>query len=269
MALSEKDVRECLRILTFGRQDEGIKLFKSRYDGFNQPQQSRVVEHVVKTITGSPIDVRRELEVPKHLALANVRILGDNWDNAMLIIGGQRFSQCWSKFNMNSFFITEGGNCIPAVKWHAFHIEITRLRPYEDLTVEYDIVEYSPTPSTGKDIHEFLFKAIQYTGMETIGADDSPKTRLNFNHPVEKLGAHFKNKVEKVELVVDGHYTLAFKKVSDTVFELDFGEETVNFSRIDNVKIHFSGGENVVDVYALSWQMARGMSGMYGLAFTK
>ena len=262
----EEETRAILHSTTKGIQDERFAELTS-----TQPKYTRVIEHVTLTCDEQKRRINKKLEIPEGLAIANVRIQGANWERAFFLIGLQYFDLCLNPSFGNSFFLLDDGYCLPKAKCHNFEIELLKIIPSEDVIVEYDIVE-SPLSADGH--YEFVFKGKQYCGPETVLSPVS-KLRLHFNHPVGKLIAKFQKPVEKIEfhVPIEGveTYILPFTKVSDTEFILDFGEKTVNFSRIDKclAVITSDGGENTVTVCAHSRNIARGRSGMYGLAYSK
>lgn len=266
MSQNELEVRDILHSITKGIQDERFAKLTS-----TQPKYTRVVEHVTLTCDEQKWRINKKLEISEGLAIANVSIQGTNWERASFLIGGQYFDLCLNPSFGNSFFLIDDGYCLPKAKHHNFEIELHKIIPSEDVIVEYDIVE---CPLRADGHYEFVCKGKQYCGPETVRSPSS-KIRLHFNHPVAKLIAKFNNPVEKVEFQVPIEgvktYVLPFTKVSDTEFVLDFGEKTVNFSRIDkcHAVITSDGEENSVTVCAHSRNIARGLSGIYGLAYSK
>jgi hypothetical protein len=79
----------------------------------------------------------------------------------------------------------------------------------------------------------------------------------------------FEKPVESLSLFVNGKTEIALTPVAETLSEwlLDFGENSSNFSQIDNASLHFKSEENSVRSYAVSKNIMRIYGGMYGAAF--
>lgn len=263
---------EVLHEVTFGAQDAALK----EIGDTRQPTYEKVVEHICATLVMNPgkinyVGSRKVYEFPNRpgLAIANIRLVGDNWSCAFLMIGGQYFDRLNSVSHGSSFWITDGGRCLPFVSNHSVSIQADKYNE-DDISIEYDLVE----PIW--DHHDicFSFEANQTSGHETIGAGVS-KVRLSYNHPVKKLIVDvLKGNVDAIEFGIDkfDHMTIPFEKVSASQFVLDYGENTINFSRLHVPWIKVTAKEeSVLDPRAISLHIVRVLpeAGMYGLAFSK
>lgn len=251
------DVFVTLHNATYGSQDSALES-----GTLNTPAYGRVLRHNTTTIghVVSYLDVSSNTE-----ALANIRILGSNWSSAELQIGGLRFGRIYRFMGMNSFPALDEGRCLPFAENHRIGLSVVCENGVSGVDVEYDVVEITP-----QEMHRFSFTNIQYTGPEGLTASN-PRLRLHFNHPVTTLNVKFEKPVESVSLhinVVDTE--IEFKKLSDTEFTLDFGDNSINFSQVDSALLHVRGSENnTINCYAKTKEIIHIMAGMYGLAFQK
>lgn len=257
---------------TFGRQDEFILGMKNRNQSDNQPKYTNIVEH--HSITFNQECNKRlyhDFCVPKNYGLANIKLHGNNWSRAVIEIGGMYITCLYSPLSGNSFFLTDNGYCLPAVEHHSIRLYFSKECVTKDVVLEYDIVEF---PKNENERCEFMFKSIQHPGIESCEPNTSLKQRLPFHHPVNKLGIYTKSSIRDVKFCIDNEYgfsvALPFTKISDTHYILDFGEDTINFSRLDRPYIKLTTDEaNEIYTYAETIQVMTIISGMYGLNFSK
>lgn len=273
---TEAETRDFLHLNTKGAQD--VALASLRKTNRLQPVYLRVLSHVSAALT--PVHygkVRHTIEKKMGYGVANIRLIGDNWQNVELQVGGLRFDRLVSPRHGQSFDITDGGKCLPMVEYHDIAFEAKQIGA-GDVVVEYDIVE---VPEEIRDVVKsdakpenglcLVYRAIQCTGEESFHA---PLTaiKLNYNHPVEKIILDvISGTVDEAILdIQDFSKTLPLQKVSDTQFVIDFGEQTINFSRVDSPRLRIVTTEDcIVEARAITLHVARSLMGMYGLMFTK
>lgn len=273
---SEAEIREFLHLQTKGAQD--VALAALREEKYPQPVYTRVLSHVSAALT--PVEwgnVCHTIEKKMGYGIANIRLIGNDWQHVYLLVGGQRFDRLLSPRHGHSFDITDNGRCLPMIEHHDIALEAEKTGA-EGVCVEYDIVELpDEVRDAAKPVTEsriglrFAFKAFQCVGAESFHA---PMTaiKLGYNHPVEKIILDvIRGSVDEVILdFPQFSSTLPLQKVSDTQFVIDFGEHTINFSRVDSALLRIVTTEDcVVEARAITLHVASSMWGMYGLMFTK
>lgn len=75
-----------------------------------------------------------------------------------------------------------------------------------------------------------------------------------FNYSMEKLMVYSEYPLNSVELVINRRtYDLfKFTKVTDNIWLLEFGNNTVNFSKIDNAKLHIKNSQkNTINIVGI------------------
>ncbi len=165
---------------------------------------------------------------------------------------------------------------------------------YHEYNFDHDFVKEK---INRKNLKSFSEKIIQHQEcVQTItGEKDSQQICLcPFNHPVFCLYVYGFNKedIYDVKLVLNNQYIydMILKEKTQNIFVLEFADpllynrifdepltnidiynkKTINFSRIDNVKIKFKKSNNkdfIFHITALNYNISRTMSGMMGLAF--
>lgn len=252
----------------YGAQDEYLK--EDRRTRLKQPRYTDIIE--TRTIVANPSSkgsVRINIK-DKEGGIANIIIKSDKWESAEFEIGGQRMIKIYNIMDVNTFSITDNGFCVPFIEYHDMAICIHGVD--DSITVEYDIVK---SDSNKNGVYEFLFTSLveDYLNYSVVVQPTFQEVKVGFHHPVSKVFAKFEKNVEKVYMKFndDSENQVPFKKVSDTEYVLDFGETTINFSRIDKAELVILNSEpdNSVFCYAETYHVMRGMSGMYGLAFSK
>ena len=195
--------------------------------------------------------------------VANIRIEGDNWSEAHLFVGDKCFAKIHKPRYGNSFFLTDGGSCLPLVEGTPVTLRVTKESPY-DLYITYDYVDCNFTEG------DFAVRTFQRTGLETASAGDA-KVMAGFIFPVEKIIVDvLKGRVDAMQFCVCAAetYTIPFQKVSDTQFVLDFDGKAVDFTNLTWQRIQFvATEETVVDARAITVNIARVHSGSYELEY--
>jgi hypothetical protein len=268
---SEAEARDYLHKITHFRQDtllESVKALTNTGD-IAQPIYSRVHEHVVAKIGGAAGLHTCVIEPRLGYAIANIRILGDNWSDASLVFGQTTNDRIKFPRHGNSFFLTDEGRCLPFVQHHNFKVEVKAVEVDSMLTIEYDIVEFPELPAAS---FRFPMKATIYPGDYTVSAGDK-KVQMLLNNPVEAIHIDvLKGRVDSMSLVVETHekatVTIPVPKISEDQFVLDFGEKTVNFSRLnDSYLVCDVSEEATVVPRATILNVLRSVSGMYGVMY--
>lgn len=257
--IPHNELLEILHKVTYGRQDEFLDAVKAH--GATPLTFERVLQHVTATVNRK---YQFENGTCETNGIANIRILGDKWTSAELVGGGQRITKIYSFTGRDSFPLLEDGRYLPFAEHQT--LELFVFGEAESFDIEYDIVEIPQ-----KDMHEFVFTNLQYSGDEELTKEDS-KVFLWFNHPIIQLIAKFEKPVESVELrIQEGLPYVPFRKVSDTEFVAEFGENSINFSRLHTpaLLIKNLSGKNIVRCYAHSIEGIRILGGMYGMMFQK
>jgi len=173
------------------------------------------------------------------------------------------------------------------------------------LLVDYIYLDSEERKRFAQASHEYLIEQVQHQE-ETVNTN-TVKARLNFNHPIKELiwasklssatGVALADTTNNAILKLNGHDRfrqqdgLYFNSVQPwqhhtrtpragiNVYSFALNPEehqpsgTCNFSRIDNAELTVntvagSGTANVVDVYAVNYNVLRIMSGMGGLAYS-
>ena len=209
--------------------------------------------------------------------IANIRVEGD-YEYVSLDIGGQSIDRLYKVFHDNQMVNFKREKCcIPFLRDH--NIEI--ICKNGTATITYDLVSIS----NGDKKYDYVYYSHSYCGPEVI----STRTRsisLCFNNMVKKLIVTCENPIASISLIpypddetdetdeTDAPdapvLDLDFTKINENLWELDFGNTHVNFSRIDNAKLYVSSlTPTTIYPTALSICMGISMVGKYGMLFTK
>jgi hypothetical protein len=195
--------------------------------------------------------------------VANIRIEGDDWSMARLFVGDKCFATIHSPRYGHSFFLTDGGNCLPLVEGTQITLHLTK-ESGEDPHITYDYVDCDFTEG------DFAIQTFQNTGLETVVAGDV-KVRTALIFPVEKLIVDvLKGQVDAMQFCcrTTELITLPFEKVSDTQFVLDFGGKDVNFTNLVWQALQFvATDETIVDTRAITRNIVRIHPGSYELVY--
>ena len=271
---TEAEARDFLHTSTHWVQDidlEDVRALKGKgdYASINQPTYTRAVEHVVSEVGEAAGKHACVIESRMGYAIANIRILGDNWSDASLVIGG--VANDWVKFPQhgNSFFLTDEGRCLPFVSYHKFEVHTKVSTCDSPLKIEYDIVEF---PAISASAFQFPAKATVYSGDYTVSAGVK-KVPVLLTNPVETIRIDvLKGSVDSMEFVVGTKestiITLPVRKLSDNQFILEFGEKTVNFSRVHDSYLRCTVAEEAtICPRATAFNILRSVAGMYGMRY--
>lgn len=198
----------------------------------------------------------------------NLRILGDpkNIKYVELSAGCSRLDKIYpSLFGHLSFDCFT--RCImPALLHHNYVLNILYIGTIE---IEFDI--YKINNYIEKEY--FWFKQCQFTGIEHIKINIKSKVRLNFNHPVFRLFVLSESNLVNLHLSIedgDNKYVIPYSHKEYNKYVFDFNN-TINFSRIDNIFLKFDPLDNDVElaIYSDNFQMAMCAQGMIGLLYSK
>ena len=271
---SEAEARDFLHTSTYFVNDttlQDVRALKRMgdYTSINQPIYTRVVEHIVSDIGGSTGPQSLVIETRLGYAIANIRLHGDNWSDAALVVG--RVDCDWIKIPQhgNSFFLTDEGRCLPFVSHHKFEVRAKASAGDSLRRIEYDIVEF---PAISTSSFQFPAKSTVYSGDYTVSAGVK-NVKLLLTNPVEMIRIDvLKGRVESMEFVVETKestiVTLPVQKLSDNQFVLEFGEKTVNFSRVDDSYLRCNVSEEAtICPRATTLNVLRSVAGMYGMAY--
>jgi len=171
-----------------------------------------------------------------------------------------------------------------------------------ELWVDYVYLDTDERRRFAQLSHEYLIEQLQFTGTESVSSGFK-SVRMNFNHPVKELvwttfaeGApwtYTETKKGKIQLngndrIAERHgdyFTLVQpyqhhtnipdgKNINVYSFALKPEEHqpsgTLNMSRIDSAHLYVeaSGGADMINVYAVNYNVLRILSGMGGLAYS-
>lgn len=194
-----------------------------------------------------------------YLGIANIQITGE-WDSVKFLIEGQIFDCNYRK--LNTFEMFKNGNCVPFVKYMNFSFSSNSA----DCVITYSIVKMGKIPFK----FTFLLDTTQEDKIEVN------KTGLNaynlvFNHPAKKLIILNENPISDVKFIdLDNNYILPFTQINENNWELDFGDTTVNLSRMSKpIILYKSSTENLLNIYVRSLNIAIMCNNLYGVAFSK
>jgi len=268
-----EQIRKTLHDITFGIQNEYIE--KTNY----KPLQYDFIETC--TVSDNKPVVRFILSPElKGKGITNLKIDGD-WESLEVVIGGQLVDKIYKIWECNSPYILQAPYCIPFLEHHSIDICVSHNKQY---TLTYDIVSVShPCVLSKKECsntrYDFVFNFLIFTGFEEIESDIQ-YTYIPFNNLIERLVVYCDNPVDYIKF----HYgnikffndkknplfTLSFQKINDTKWELDFGEQTVNFSRIERPFLEIrSFTKNIIGVFAVAKNIAIIKNGLFRLGFSK
>lgn len=237
-----------------GAQDVAVKNLNKRRFTYSQK-----IETVSKNLKGSE---KYKIDLQQGTGIANVIITGD-WNHAIVSIGFQQLDRIYKISGENTFDMFNNGLCIPYLEYSDITIYINGY----DYNLQYDIVKVNEAMYTNTD---YFIKQQQFTGVEHLLVGKI-NTGLNFNHPIEKITVITTFPVTDLLLILDNKYRLHFVNVSDLKWEFNFGDNPVNFSRIDRSMLTCDNtySNNEMYVFGLSHHIIKIMSGKLGLAFTK
>lgn len=125
--------------------------------------------------------------------IANVRIVGNEWNTAELIIGGHVFDKICSKLEQREFPMLENGCCLPCCEVMPIRMKIDG---------KCDSVAYDIVVSNGSDLN----MCFTCKGSETVSAQSSSGgIELPFHYRVEKLIVKSDVELSNVETEIDGN----------------------------------------------------------------
>lgn len=269
-------IRKTLHEITFGSQDEYIE--KTNW----KPLEYDFIETCTVNDNKPVIRFNHLYESPelKGKGITNLKIEGD-WESLEVVIGGQLVDKIYKIWECNSPYILQAPYYIPFLEHHSIDICVSHNKQY---TLTYDIVSVSHScalleKNKDKDKeyantgYEFVFKTLNFTGFQDIESDIQ-YTYIPFNHPIERLVVYCDNPVDYIKFLYNKKtnlsLTLSFQKINDKKWELDFGEQTVNFSRIERPYIEIcSSTKNTIGVFAVAKKVGTIKNGRFGLKFSK
>lgn len=192
------------------------------------------------------LELLRPREVASGFGFANVKIHGDKWTDAELVIGDRIFDRLRRQLGHTSFPMLDNGNCMPFLDgYHTMFVKIDG----EFDAVTYDVVVVDPETLTGP----FAFVAYQMACQS--GGD--PKMSLPFVHKVEKLIVRSTHAFSRAVLEYDRNIIsfneekgAAAEKLPFT-YRIDFSPP-LNFSRIDRCYLHMSPTNYEAEVHVVA-----------------
>jgi len=202
----------------------------------------------------------------------NLRILGDpkNIEYIELCVGGQRFDRIHPSIFGHLSFDCFTRCIMPALQHHRYELYILYNSTVGTIEIEFDIYKINNYIN-----NEFWFKQCQFNGIETIKINMKNKVKVNFNHPVFKLYVLCESNLVNLHLSIedgDNNYVIPYSYKEYNKYVFDFNN-TINFSRIDNIYIKFDPLDNDAElaIYSDNFQMARCSTshGMIGLLYSK
>jgi hypothetical protein len=235
-----------------------------------QPRYTAVLEHVRKTFRAGTHSTLSLVGETLYEGIANVRICGDHWERAEVIVCGQRIATLYKCLDRNSFPLLDNGVCLPFVAGNPIQIHVDDRSPpgSADYAIEYDRVVCE-----AEDV-QFVYTDFQYTGCEELSSAPVNKMRLPFNHPCTNITVKFEKPVELVELHLQPdnmttNYIIPLEKISEREFFLDFGSNTVNLSRIwhSYAIVKNSEPDNIAQCYVESLHILSKAENVYTRAF--
>jgi hypothetical protein len=216
------------------------------------------------------------LDRGRGLGFTGVRFVGNPFavESISLEIGGQRFDKIYP-------FITGRFDSMPlldtVIPYPAFH-EICFVVEFcekdQPLEIYYDQVDIKNEDykQTYEKSYDTIFVSTQYNGNEEVSAGLG-SIKLNYNHPILRMVFFTDEPLTKPQIILDNDHKLhvPYKGIQGKkhVYEVGFNT-TINFSRVNSSSFDFeTSTKNTIYPFAICYNIARFMSGMAGLAFSK
>lgn len=237
-----------------GAQDESLKLY-----GESRLLYDYILDTKIIHLKGPQKYV---IDLDMNIGIANVSIKGD-WEYMSALFHGQRYDRIYKKSGENTFDMFNNGACMPYLHSMDTVIEIEG----NDYVLTYDIVSVKYD-----DNNTYFIKNIQTCGDDLLKIGENLlKGLICYNHPVEKITFFTDNPVEDLLVIIDETYLLNCTQMNDLKWELNFGGNTLNFSKINNIilKCKNSFQDNRIINFAVTHHLIRVASGMTGMAFSK
>lgn len=248
---------------TFGVQDE----FFDKLRGHKNTPYTEVVEHVTAKLENGEHIIANPNE-KDGLGVANLRFhFTDPSQWIEVKMGHMTFFRVYAELG-NMCPLTENGDHIPCPAFHAVSVH-RGPASMEDITLEYDIVKLPSLENyNSKTTPNLLY--VSPHGLTDVTFN--PSHTFNFNYPVTKIVVVFQTNVDTVSLrIYDNNIPLV--KVGENRYEVDFGDDSVNFSSLHNnaVLTVETDGEKETrgTIYGYCRHSIYCFSGMAGMRFTK
>lgn len=203
--------------------------------------------------------------------IANIRVFG-KWETVSFEIGGSTISTIHNFAGKNTFHITDNNRCVPFSKYHVMKIryELKDNNIFEnDIAIMYDIVRVNEGSLKKMS---FAYLQQEYSGTNNFSDELFTRTQCYFVHPLHKVQAYSSVPIYNVIMKFknykdDKEYVVPFNKVNNTTWEYVFGDKPVNaYSQYLEFNHTLSGN---IDIIANSYSHMMGLSGMYGLKYSK
>lgn len=183
--------------------------------------------HIINSINEDPTLINK--------GIANIKIEGD-WTYGQMEINYPNIAdypykiinQFYKKSEINKIAHIEDGLCIPILE--KFQIKFN-IKINTSCKLSYNIV-YINAPI----YYNIPIKEYQIQSDELYKSNELYKFNLCFHHPTEKLTIFADKPIEYANFYCY-KYILNFNKITDTQYELDFGKNTINLTRITDLFI--------------------------------
>jgi hypothetical protein len=170
------------------------------------------------------------------IGFTNLKIEGNLTDTEidmiLFEIGGTRILKFAEKYDGYVSFPLLNDNILPAVKIHEFKLYID-IEPNKEVKISYDIVKISNPIGEWK----MMINQKQRNGSKILHLGHN-RTRLNFDHQIEKIVIKSDEPISNVFMTLDEKYTIPLQKINGQYYECIF-DKTINFTMVHNAFIEF------------------------------
>lgn len=226
-------------------------------------------------VKGNRDDVLIIEEALLHYGYKNIKFYGDmdQVRKIQLIVGGQQFDCIYPSTNEEhrSFYLSDE-HTVPALEYHKYDvvIEFEKGKVIKDIQMKYDVYVID---DWRKDIPELLLSQCQYCGLESANV---PRNLMPFNHPMQSITVLSTNELFDMRLELETYeskikktYTLEPVPTSKGYKYICLFTPPVNFSRLDRAYLYHKETSGDIHIFGKSLQVARFLSGMAGLCYSK
>ena len=213
------------------------EILKNLHTQFIGTQDLAIQKLSGKRLTYTSIIERKQIELSNlinvlenpgpNFGIANVRIEGE-YNNIKFWINRQQYDESFPCDGLNTFYIFENGNCFPfGDNEFSFYY-----KGPPNCVISYDVVSIE-IPVEPLD---FLIKINQYHFEDSI-KEGIKIVRLAFHHPSEKIIVKSDKPLNDIKFLYCKEpcpHILSFTKINDNEWILDFGNNTLNFTKMEH-----------------------------------
>jgi hypothetical protein len=218
----------------------------------------------------------------KNKGIRNIRVEGD-FSEVILQVGGQVVDITCNTFKKSAqepyatlLRFVDPKVCLPFLLHHNIKI---LCHSKSKCKITYDLVSINYGNHIN-NVFYYIFDTKYYIGVDAITKDskltsnNEYKMKLTFNQPITKIMVDISNPVESIVFQPQPNmpeYSLHLTKVNDIRWELDFGKNYVNFSKLNKPILLIKTTNNEmthVFAFGVSLHAAKSAHGMFGLVFS-